>query len=62
VAATILTKRFNLNGWSFARYLRQSSTPLLVVSIPDEGKGDALFLRKDSAAHLQIPLHAVCKA
>ena len=55
VAASVLAKRFNLNGWSFARYLRQSGTPLLVVAIPDEGKGDALFLRKDSAALLRIP-------
>jgi hypothetical protein len=50
VAASVLAKRFNLNGWSLARYLRQSGTPLLVVAIPDEGKGDALFLRKGRGA------------
>jgi hypothetical protein len=52
VAATVITKHFNLSGWSFARYLRESGTPLLAVSIPDEGKGQALFLPKDTAAHV----------
>jgi hypothetical protein len=52
VAATVIAKHFNLSGWSFARYLRESGTPLLAVSIPDEGKGQALFLPKDAAAHV----------
>ncbi len=39
VAATVIAKYFNLNGQSFAHYLRESGTPLLAVSIPDEGKG-----------------------
>jgi hypothetical protein len=52
VAATVITKQINLRGWLFARYLRESGTPLLVVSIPEEGKGQALFLPKDTAAHV----------
>jgi hypothetical protein len=52
VAATVIARHFNLSGWSFARYLRESGTPLLAVSIPDEGKGQALFLPKDAAAHV----------
>jgi hypothetical protein len=32
--------------------LIESGTPLLAVSIPDEGKGQALFLAKDAAAHV----------
>ena len=55
VSATVLAKRFNLNGRVLACYLKGSGTPLLAVSIPEEGKGDALFLRKDIAAHLRIP-------
>jgi hypothetical protein len=50
VAATVIANHFNLSGWSFARYLRESGTSLLAVSIPDEGKGHALFLPKDTAA------------
>jgi hypothetical protein len=52
VAATVIAKHFNLSGRSFARHLRESGTPLLAVSIPDEGKGQALFLPKDTAAHV----------
>jgi len=54
MAATVIAKHFNLSGWSFARYLRESGTPLLAVSIPDEGKGQALFLRKDTAIRIVI--------
>ncbi len=52
VAATVIAKHLNLSGWLFARYLRESGTQLLAVSIPDKGKGQALFLRKDTAAHV----------
>jgi hypothetical protein len=55
VAASVVAKRLKLSGWSLARHLRQSGTPLLAVPISDEGKGDALFLPKDIAAHLRIP-------
>jgi len=52
LAATVIAKHFNLSGSSFARYLRESGTPVLAVSIPDEGKGQALFLPKDTAANV----------
>jgi hypothetical protein len=55
VPAAVVAKRLDLSACSFARYLRQSGTPLLSVPISDEGKGDALFLRRDIAAHLRIP-------
>lgn len=48
VAATVIAKHFNLSGSSFAHYLRESGTPLLAVSIPDEGKGQALFLPRNT--------------
>ena len=50
VAASALAKRLKLSGWSFARHLRQSGTPLLAVPISDEGKEDALFLSKGVAS------------
>jgi hypothetical protein len=59
VAATVVAKRLNLSSWSFARYLKKSGTPLLAAPILDEGRGDALFLRRDIAARLQIPASAV---
>ena len=55
VSASVLAKRFNVSGRFFARYLRESGAPLLAVSIPEEDRGDALFLRKDIAAHVRIP-------
>jgi len=52
VSATVLAKRFNLNGRVLACYLKGSGTPLLAVSIPEEGKGDALFpCGQESQAH-----------
>jgi TniQ protein len=56
VPATIVGKRFKLSACFFARYLRQSGTPLLAVPISDKGKGDALFLRRDTAAHFRFRL------
>ena len=55
VPAAIVAKRLNLSACAFARYLRQSGVPLLSVPISDEGKGDALFLQRDIAAHFRIP-------
>jgi hypothetical protein len=55
VPAAVVAKGLNLSACSFARYLRQSGTPLLTVPISDEGKGDALFLQRDTAAHFRIP-------
>ena len=49
-----LAKRFNLNGSSFSRSLKESGTPLLAVPIPQEGRR-ALFLLKDVAAQVRIP-------
>ena len=55
VATSVLAKRFRLNSGSLARYLKESGTPLLVIPIPDAGRGHAFFLRKDVAAQIQIP-------
>ena len=46
VATSVLAKRFRLNSGAFARYLKESGTPLLVVPLSDRGKGHAFFLRK----------------
>ena len=54
VATAVLAKRFNLNGSSFSRSLKESGTPLLAVPIPQEGRR-ALFLLKDVAAQVRIP-------
>jgi hypothetical protein len=59
IAATVVARHFNFSSWSFARYLKKSGTPLLAAPILDEGRGDALFLRRDIAARLQIPPSAV---
>ncbi|MGH9628300.1 MAG: helix-turn-helix domain-containing protein, partial [Bryobacteraceae bacterium] len=55
VATSVLAKRFNLNGGALVRYLRESGAPLLVIPIPDAGKGHASFLQKDVAAQIQLP-------
>jgi hypothetical protein len=55
VGTSVLAKRFRLNSVAFARYLRESGTPLLVVPLLDRGKEHAFFLRKDVAAQIQIP-------
>jgi len=55
VATSVLAKRFQLNGGSLVRYIRESGTPLLAIPIPDGGKGDASFLRKDVADQIQFP-------
>jgi hypothetical protein len=52
VAVSALARRLKLSGWSFARHLRRSGTPLLAVPISDEGKEDSLFLSKNVAARL----------
>ena len=55
VATSVLGKRFQLNGGSLVRYIRESGTPLLAIPIPDAGKGDASFLRKDVEDQIQFP-------
>jgi TniQ len=55
VATSVLAKRFRLNSIAFARYLRESGTPLLVVPLSDKRKEHAFFLHKDVAAQIQIP-------
>jgi hypothetical protein len=55
VATSVLAKRFQLNGGSLVRYIRESGTPLLAIPIPDAGKGHASFLQKDVAARIQLP-------
>jgi hypothetical protein len=61
VATSVLSKRFQLNGGSLARYLSESGTPLLAILIPDAGKGHALFLQKDIAARIQFPTRAMLR-
>jgi hypothetical protein len=55
VATSVLARRFHLNSRSLAYYLKESSTPLLAIPIPDAGKGHAFFLRKEVAAQIQLP-------
>jgi hypothetical protein len=55
VATSVLAKRFRLNSVAFARYLRESGTPLLVVPFSDKRKEHAFFLHKEVAAQIQIP-------
>lgn len=54
-AASILTKRFHLNGGSLTRHLKESGTSLPAIPIPAAGRGHGFFLRKDDAAQIQIP-------
>jgi hypothetical protein len=54
VAATAVAKRFNLTHWSFVRYLKQSSTPLLAVPVPEAGWRPVLFLQREVAAHMRV--------
>jgi hypothetical protein len=54
VATSVLAKRFRLDRGSLARYLKESGTPLLAIPIPDVGKEQAFFLRKEVAAQIQI--------
>ena len=57
VSATVLAKRLNLRGGGLlARYLRKSGAPVLAVPIPEEGRGPALFVLKEIAANIRIPL------
>jgi len=55
VPTSVLAKRFHLDSGSFARYLKESGTPLLGIPLPDPGKYYAFFLRKDVAAQIQMP-------
>ena len=43
VATSVLAKRFRLNSGAFARYLKESGTPLLVVPLSDKGEGPRIF-------------------
>src|SRR5271157_4440854 len=56
VSATVLAKRLNLRRGLLARYLRKSRIPVLAVPIPEKGRGSALFLLKEIAANIRIPL------
>jgi hypothetical protein len=55
VAISVLANRFRLPTISFAGYLRESDTPLLTIPIVDAGRGQAVFLRRDVAAQMQLP-------
>jgi len=50
VPAAIVAKGLNLSACSYARYLRQSSTPLLAVPIPMRGRVMRCF-------YGEIPVH-----
>ena len=54
VSATVLGRRFNINGKLLARYLKESVTPLLAVPIPGKGREHALFLLRGVAARLPL--------
>ena len=56
VSATVLAKRLNLRRGLLARYLRKSGIPVLAVPIPEKGRGSALFVLKEIAANIRIPL------
>ena len=56
VSATVLAKRLNLRRGLLARYLGKSRIPVLAVPIPEKGRGPALFLLKEIAANIRIPL------
>jgi hypothetical protein len=56
VLARAFAKHLNLRGRLLARYLRKSGTLVLAVSIPEEGRLPVLFVLKDIAANVQIPL------
>jgi hypothetical protein len=54
VSATVLGRRFNINGSLLARYLRESVTPLLAVPIPGKRREHARFLLRNVAARLPL--------
>ena len=54
VSATVLGRRFNINGSLFARYLKESVTPLLSIPIPGKEREHARFLLRDVAAGLAL--------
>src|SRR5206468_2854878 len=54
VSATVLSRRFNINGSSLARYLKESVTPLLAVPIPGKERERARFLLRDVVARLPL--------
>jgi hypothetical protein len=54
MSASILGKRFSINGVLLARYLKNSVTPLLAVPIPGKEREQALFLHRDVAARLPL--------
>jgi hypothetical protein len=54
VSATVLGRRFNINGVLLARYLKASVTPLLAVPIPGKEREYALFLLREVAARLPL--------
>lgn len=53
VPANLLAKRLNTTSRRVGRYLKESGTPVLAISVP--GKGPTLFLCKEIAANVQIP-------
>jgi len=61
VAATVLAKRFNVNSWSFTRYLKESGRPALAVPIPEEGRRPAFFLLNALAAEYSSEALRNCK-
>ena len=56
VSVRAFAKHLNLRSGLLARYLRNLGTPVLAVSIAEEGRPPALFVLKDIAANVEIPL------
>jgi hypothetical protein len=54
VSATVLGRRFNINGTLLARYLKESGTPLINLPIPGKQREHARFLLRDVAARLPL--------
>jgi hypothetical protein len=54
VSATVLSRRFNINGRLLASYLKESVTPLLSIPIPGKEREHARFLLRDVAARLPL--------
>src|SRR5207244_6652734 len=54
VSTTVLVRRFNVNGSSLARYLKESGTPRLTVPLPTKRREYAFFVLRDAVAGLAL--------
>ena len=54
VSTTVLLRRFNVNGSSLARYLKESGTPRLAVPLPNKRRENAFFLLRHGCGTIAI--------